>query len=105
MLQREVVDRMVAHPRTPDYSRLSVMLQARYRKENLFDVAPEPFDPPPRVVSAVVRMTPPADTRATPNRPAAFAAVVLRASSQPQKLQHRVLGDWAALMYWASSGL
>src|SRR3546814_6396945 len=38
MLQREVVDRMVAHPRTPDYSRLSVMLQARYLMEKLFDV-------------------------------------------------------------------
>ncbi|HEU0230031.1 MAG TPA: 16S rRNA (adenine(1518)-N(6)/adenine(1519)-N(6))-dimethyltransferase RsmA, partial [Burkholderiaceae bacterium] len=58
MLQREVVDRMTAQPATSDYGRLSVMLQARYAMEKLFDVAPESFDPPPRVVSAVVRMVP-----------------------------------------------
>src|SRR3546814_11771389 len=102
MLQREVVDRMVAHPRTPDYSRLSVMLQARYRMEKLFDVAPESFDPPPRVVSAVVRMTPLADTRAKPNSPAAFAAGVLRAFSQRRKMMRRGLGGWGALVDWVA---
>jgi 16S rRNA (adenine1518-N6/adenine1519-N6)-dimethyltransferase len=58
MLQREVIDRMVAQPSSSDYGRLSVMLQSRYRMEKLFDVPPEAFDPPPRVVSAVVRMVP-----------------------------------------------
>ena len=58
MLQREVIDRMVAKPGTGDYSRLSVMLQSRYRMQKLFDVMPESFDPPPRVVSSVVRMIP-----------------------------------------------
>ena len=49
MLQREVVDRMVAEPGSSEYSRLSVMLQYRYQIYKLFDVAPEAFDPPPRV--------------------------------------------------------
>src|SRR3546814_1240576 len=51
MLQREVIDRMVAKPSTSDYGRLSVMLQSRYRMHKLFDVAPEAFNPPPRVRS------------------------------------------------------
>jgi 16S rRNA (adenine1518-N6/adenine1519-N6)-dimethyltransferase len=55
MLQKEVIDRMVASPATSDYGRLSVMLQWRYAMENVLFVPPESFDPPPRVDSAVVR--------------------------------------------------
>ena len=58
MLQKEVVDRMVARPATSDYSRLSVMLQWRYAMANVLFVPPTSFDPPPRVDSAVVRMVP-----------------------------------------------
>jgi 16S rRNA (adenine1518-N6/adenine1519-N6)-dimethyltransferase len=58
MLQREVVERMVAAPATPDYGRLSVALQARFRMEKLFTVASGAFRPPPKVESAVVRLTP-----------------------------------------------
>ena len=58
MLQREVVDRMVAKPSTPEYGRLSVMLQARFSMKKLFGVAPGAFRPPPKVDSAVVRLTP-----------------------------------------------
>ena len=58
MLQKEVIDRMVARPSTSDYSRLSVMLQWRYAMENVLFVPPESFDPPPRVDSAIVRMLP-----------------------------------------------
>jgi 16S rRNA (adenine1518-N6/adenine1519-N6)-dimethyltransferase len=58
MLQREVVERMVAQPSTPAYGRLSVMLQTRFRMEKLFRVAPGAFRPPPKVESAVVRMVP-----------------------------------------------
>ena len=58
MLQKEVVERMVAAPSTPDYGRLSVALQARFRMEKLFTVAPGAFRPPPKVDSAVVRMVP-----------------------------------------------
>ncbi|KDD87920.1 ribosomal RNA small subunit methyltransferase A [Bordetella bronchiseptica MBORD762] len=105
MLQREVIDRMVAEPGSGDYSRLSVMLQARYRMEKLFDVAPEAFDPPPRVVSAVVCMAPlPAD-RLRPASDAAFETVVARAFSQRRKMLRRVLGDWAALTPWDELGI
>jgi 16S rRNA (adenine1518-N6/adenine1519-N6)-dimethyltransferase len=58
MLQKEVIDRMVAAPATSDYGRLSVMLQWRYAMENVLFVPPESFDPPPRVDSAIVRMVP-----------------------------------------------
>ena len=58
MLQREVVERMVAAPSTPEYGRLSVALQARFRMKKLFGVAPGAFRPPPKVESAVVRMMP-----------------------------------------------
>lgn len=102
MLQREVIDRMVAAPASGDYSRLSVMLQSRYHMEKLFDVPPEAFDPPPRVVSAIVRMIPlPAD-RLMPVSQAAFQTVVARAFSQRRKMLRRVLGDWAAVIPWES---
>ncbi len=58
MLQKEVVERMVAEPGSRDYGRLSVMLQWRYRMALLFIVPPEAFDPPPKVESAIVRMLP-----------------------------------------------
>ena len=61
MLQREVVDRMVARPSTAAYGRLSVMLQVRYAMTKLFDVAPGAFRPPPKVESAIVRLIPRAD--------------------------------------------
>jgi 16S rRNA (adenine1518-N6/adenine1519-N6)-dimethyltransferase len=58
MLQREVVQRMVAQHSTPDYGRLSVMLQTRFKMQKLFNVAPGAFRPPPKVDSAVVRLVP-----------------------------------------------
>jgi len=58
MLQREVVDRMVSEPSGPEYGRLSVMLQYRFRMERLFEVMPQSFRPAPKVRSAVVRLVP-----------------------------------------------
>jgi 16S rRNA (adenine1518-N6/adenine1519-N6)-dimethyltransferase len=58
MLQKEVVERMVAEPGSKAYGRLSVMLQWRYRMALLFVVPPTAFEPPPRVDSAIVRMIP-----------------------------------------------
>jgi 16S rRNA (adenine1518-N6/adenine1519-N6)-dimethyltransferase len=58
MLQREVVERMVARPSTPEYGRLSVMLQTRFAMKKLFNVAAGAFRPPPKVESAVVRLVP-----------------------------------------------
>ncbi len=58
MLQYEVVERMVAEPSTPEYSRLSVMLQYRFHMEKLLDVPPQSFRPAPKVNSAIVRIIP-----------------------------------------------
>ena len=100
MLQREVIDRMVAEPGSSDYSRLSVMLQSRYRMHKLFDVPPEAFDPPPKVVSAVVRMMPLPGDRLRPVSARAFETVVARAFSQRRKMLRRVLADWAPQVPW-----
>ncbi|KPC50866.1 16S rRNA (adenine(1518)-N(6)/adenine(1519)-N(6))-dimethyltransferase RsmA [Amantichitinum ursilacus] len=58
MLQKEVVDRIVAEPGTTDYGRLSIMLQVRFAPEHILNVPPGAFYPPPKVDSAVVRMMP-----------------------------------------------
>lgn len=92
MLQKEVVDRMAAAPGSKDYGRLSVMLQWRYDIENVLDVPPEAFEPPPRVDSAVVRMQPlPADTGVDGERLSALVAV---AFSQRRKILRGTLGRW-----------
>ena len=62
MLQKEVVDRMVAPPGSKTYGRLSVMLQFRYRLTKLFDVPRGAFTPAPQVTSSLVRMQPRAVT-------------------------------------------
>ncbi|WP_341909094.1 16S rRNA (adenine(1518)-N(6)/adenine(1519)-N(6))-dimethyltransferase RsmA [Polaromonas sp. YR568] len=92
MLQKEVIDRMVASPATSDYGRLSVMLQWRYAMENVLFVPPESFDPPPRVDSAVVRMVPHAEF--VPLRVAALSELVQVAFSQRRKLLRHTLGKW-----------
>jgi len=63
MFQKEVVDRLVASPRTKDYGRLSVLAQHVCTVQRLFDVAPSAFVPPPKVTSSVARLRPrpPAD--------------------------------------------
>jgi 16S rRNA (adenine1518-N6/adenine1519-N6)-dimethyltransferase len=92
MLQKEVIDRMVAKPSTGDYGRLSVMLQWRYDMQSLFNVPPTCFDPPPRVMSAIVRMIPRADPAAVDvNR---LSEVVKVAFSQRRKLLRHTLGKW-----------
>ena len=92
MLQKEVVDRMVAQPATGDYGRLSVMLQWRYAMENVLFVPPASFDPPPRVDSAVVRMVPLAEPAAVD--PALLSELVQVAFSQRRKLLRHTLGKW-----------
>ena len=92
MLQKEVVQRMAAEPGNKDYGRLSVMLQWRYRIENVLDVPPSAFDPPPRVDSAVVSMLPlPVDPAVDGQR---LAALVTSAFSQRRKLLRHTLGRW-----------
>jgi 16S rRNA (adenine1518-N6/adenine1519-N6)-dimethyltransferase len=84
MLQKEVVERMVAEPGSKSYGRLSVMLQWRYRMALMFIVPPTAFDPPPRVESAIVRMIPIAQPLACDQ--AKLEQVVLKAFSQRRKV-------------------
>lgn len=58
MLQKEVVERMIAAPGSRDYGRLSIMIQYRCQVESLFNIGPGAFKPPPRVDSSIVRLTP-----------------------------------------------
>lgn len=93
MLQKEVIDRMVASPRESDYGRLSVMLQAYYTMDHLFDVPPECFDPPPRVMSAIVRMTPKNKAVRDSIPHATFSRVVSTAFSQRRKMLRNTWAD------------
>ena len=93
MLQKEVVDRIVAGPGN-DMGRLTVFLQNHYQVVKLFDVPPEAFDPPPKVDSSVVRMVPlpRPHTTAIAQLEAALAA----AYAQRRKMLRRTLGGWLA---------
>jgi len=94
MLQNEVVERMVAEPSTPEYGRLSVMLQYRFQMEKLLDVPPESFRPAPKVNSAIVRMIPlPTDEIPVRNEKL-FAAIVKAAFGQRRKTLRNTLRDY-----------
>jgi 16S rRNA (adenine1518-N6/adenine1519-N6)-dimethyltransferase len=94
MLQKEVVERMVAAPGSKAYGRLSVMLQWRYHMELRFIVPPTAFDPPPRVDSAIVRMIPIMQPLACDQ--VKLEQVVLKAFSQRRKvLRNCVAGMFA----------
>lgn len=104
MLQKEVVDRIVAAPGTADYGRLGVMLQYRFACEALFAVPPEAFHPPPRVDSAVVRLVPRAPVTVAADE-ALFAEVVRRAFGQRRKTLRNSLAGFAAPEDFAALGL
>ncbi len=103
MLQREVVDRMVAAPGGAEYGRLSVMLQYRFEMERLFLVPPGAFNPAPKVESAVVRMIPRPREALGAVDAALLGELVKEAFSQRRKmlrntLRERLAGaDFAAL--------
>ena len=109
MLQKEVVDRMVANPGSKDFGRLSVMLQYRYHMERLFIVPPGSFNPPPKVDSAIVRMIPVDFSRvgadATTRDPALFARVVTAAFSQRRKMLRNTLRDFISEADLAALGI
>jgi 16S rRNA (adenine1518-N6/adenine1519-N6)-dimethyltransferase len=86
MLQAEVVERMVAKAGSSDFSRLSVMLQARYDMELVLEVPPEAFEPKPKVNSAVVRMIPRKDFNLSNTQWSSLEQVVAAAFSQRRKM-------------------
>lgn len=85
MLQKEVVERMSAGPGSKQYGRLSVMLQYRYDIENLFSVPATAFYPPPKVDSAIARLSPKRNLDHPINNPEDFALIVKQAFSQRRK--------------------
>ena len=91
MLQKEVVERMVAVPSTPEYGRLSVMLQYRLQMEYLFTVPPEAFEPAPKVESAFVRAVPHKSLPYPAIDENLFAKVVLSAFGQRRKTLRNTL--------------
>jgi len=103
MLQREVIARMAARAGDPDYGRLTVMLAPWVHVERLFDVGPGAFHPPPRVWSAVVRLT----VRAEPAFPVSerFAAVVAAAFAHRRKTLRNALRDLLSLEQIEAAGL
>lgn len=94
MLQKEVIDRIVAEP-GGDMGRLTVVLQAWYEVETLFDVPPEAFEPPPKVQSSVIRMLP----RPAPltRRIGPLQTLLAVGFSQRRKMIRNTLGKWLAL--------
>ena len=105
MLQKEVVDRMVAAPASADYGRLSVMLQYRFAMESLFDVPPGAFTPPPKVRSSVVRMVPLGGGRPRAADEALFAALVAAAFSQRRKTLRNAVGPRVTPAAWQACGI
>ena len=103
MLQREVVARMAAHPDDADYGRLTVMLAPWVTIERLFDVGPGAFTPPPRVWSAVVRLTvrPEPAFAVSPH----FAKVVAAAFSHRRKTLRNAIRGLVSLEQIESCGL
>lgn len=91
MLQKEVVERMVAVPSTAAYGRLSVMLQRRFQMEQLFIVPPESFRPAPKVESAVVRLVPHNQPLIQASTEVLFGDIVLAAFSQRRKTLRNTL--------------
>lgn len=85
MLQKEVVDRMTASPATPDYGRLTVMLQAKFAIRRLFVVPPGAFRPAPTVDSAVARLVPLGEGAPAIDDEALFARIVAAAFGQRRK--------------------
>lgn len=92
MLQNEVVDRLCAEPSSPHYGRLGIMARYFARAEKLFEVFPESFYPPPRVVSAIVRLVPHAVPPVSAD-PVTLGKVVTTAFSQRRKTLRNALGS------------
>ncbi len=105
MLQKEVVDRMAAEPGGTDYGRLSVMLQWRFHVIQLFDVPPEAFVPPPKVVSSVVRLVPKTAAEITVRDATLFSRLVAAAFSQRRKTLRNTLRSFVSAAQLEAVGI
>lgn len=93
MLQREVVERIVAAPGDSDYGRLSVMLQYRFDLEKVLDVPADAFRPAPKVESAVLRMIPRSERAVRARDERVLSETVALAFSQRRKTLKNTLGS------------
>jgi len=105
MLQKEVVERMVARPGSGAYGRLSVMLQYRFEVELLLQVGPDAFSPPPQVESAVVRLRPRQRSQLTAVTEAGLAQVVRQAFGQRRKTLRNSLAGLLCAADYAELGI
>jgi 16S rRNA (adenine1518-N6/adenine1519-N6)-dimethyltransferase len=105
MLQKEVVQRMVAEEDTEAYGRLSVMLQYRFDMVRLFDVPPGAFRPAPKVTSAIVWMQPKPVAQCNCRDEALFGRLVTAAFGQRRKTLRNTLRDWVSDADFASVGI
>ena len=94
MLQKEVVDRMIAAPSSPEYGRLSVMLQYYFAMEHLVHVPKESFDPEPKVESSFVRLIPYDNYPFVANNIDQFGKIVKEAFSQRRKTIRNTLKNF-----------
>ena len=105
MLQKEVVDRMVAAPDSAAYGRLSVMLQYRFEMKRMFDVPPGAFTPPPKVDSAIVRLVPLPTTRLRAANEERFGNFVSAGFGQRRKTLGNTLKPFLSADVIASLGI
>lgn len=105
MLQKEVVDRMVAGHGSKVYGRLSVTLAARYRMQRCLAIPPGAFHPAPKVDSAVIRMVPLALADVHVKDWVVFGAVVAMAFSQRRKMLRNTLAAYGDMIDWQDLGI
>ena len=105
MLQKEVVARMTAEPSTPEYGRLTVMLQATFAIERLFTVPPGAFRPAPAVDSAVARLVPLGSAAPIIADRARFERVVAAAFGQRRKTLRNALADVVSPAAFAAAAI
>lgn len=105
MLQKEVVQRICASPGTKQYGRMSVMLQYVFDTEALFEVPPEAFNPKPKVVSQIVRLTPKNKIEHKAKDIEHLSQIVKAAFSQRRKTIKNTLKNIADLSILESSGI
>jgi 16S rRNA (adenine1518-N6/adenine1519-N6)-dimethyltransferase len=105
MLQKEVVQRMVAEPGSEEYGRLSVMLQYRFNMASLFDVPPGAFRPAPKVTSAIVYLQPRPVAECTCRDEALFGRIVTAAFGQRRKTLRNTLRDFLDEADFAALGI
>lgn len=101
MLQKEVVDRLAAHPGNKTYGRLSVMVQYYCNVKKLFTVPPGAFNPPPQVDSAIIRLTPYAEPPYPAKNIRTLSTVVSTAFGQRRKTLRKSLQSLLTPEHWS----